>query len=87
MFERLDIPSQPVRLPNDLLRDPHLADVKFFAANFAGETPVQRTLRQASEICIHPVREALLVLSGAALLEDKRLMIDHTETATDKRGF
>ena len=35
IFERLDIPSQPVRLPNDLLHDPHLHDVGFFATNFA----------------------------------------------------
>ena len=35
IFERLDIPSQPVRLPNDLLSDPHLADVGFFTPNFA----------------------------------------------------
>ena len=48
-FERLDIPSQPVRLPNDLLRDPHLGDVGFFTANFASATPVKRTLRQAVE--------------------------------------
>jgi crotonobetainyl-CoA:carnitine CoA-transferase CaiB-like acyl-CoA transferase len=47
VFERLDIPSQPVRLPNDLMHDPHLQDVGFFQTNFAGETPVTRTLRQA----------------------------------------
>ena len=28
-FERLDIPAQPVRLPADLLKDPHLTDVGF----------------------------------------------------------
>jgi crotonobetainyl-CoA:carnitine CoA-transferase CaiB-like acyl-CoA transferase len=50
IFERLDIPSQPVRLPNDLLRDPHLADVEFFTPNFASETPVTRTLRQAVNV-------------------------------------
>ena len=49
-FERLDIPSQPVRLPNDLLRDPHLGDVGFFTANFASATPVKRTLRQAVNV-------------------------------------
>ncbi len=49
-FERLDIPSQPVRLPNDLLRDPHLGDVGFFATNFASATPVKRTLRQAVNV-------------------------------------
>ncbi len=49
-FERLDIPSQPVRLPNDLMRDPHLTDVGFFEPNFSGETPVTRTLRQAVNV-------------------------------------
>ncbi len=49
-FERLDIPSQPVRLPNDLLHDPHLGDVGFFTANFASATPVKRTLRQAVNV-------------------------------------
>jgi crotonobetainyl-CoA:carnitine CoA-transferase CaiB-like acyl-CoA transferase len=46
-FERLDIPSQPVRLPEDLMRDPHLNDVDFFAPNFSQPTPIRRTLRQA----------------------------------------
>ena len=50
IFERLDIPSQPVRLPNDLLKDPHLADVGFFKPNFARATPVMRTLRQAMNV-------------------------------------
>jgi crotonobetainyl-CoA:carnitine CoA-transferase CaiB-like acyl-CoA transferase len=49
-FERLDIPSQPVRLPNDLMQDPHLNDVGFFATNFAGETPMRRSLRQAVNV-------------------------------------
>jgi crotonobetainyl-CoA:carnitine CoA-transferase CaiB-like acyl-CoA transferase len=49
-FERLDIPSQPVRLPADLLRDPHLADVDFFTPNFSQATPVTRTLRQAMNV-------------------------------------
>jgi crotonobetainyl-CoA:carnitine CoA-transferase CaiB-like acyl-CoA transferase len=49
-FERLDIPSQPVRLPEDLIADPHLADVGFFAARFAGDTPVKRALRQAVNV-------------------------------------
>lgn len=50
IFERLDIPSQPVRLPSDLINDPHLNDVGFFKTNFGGETPVMRTLRQAVNV-------------------------------------
>ena len=49
-FERLDIPSQPVRLPNDLIADPHLDDVGFFETHFASATPVRRTLRQAVNV-------------------------------------
>ncbi len=49
-FERLDIPSQPVRLPADLLRDPHLADVDFFTPNFSQATPMMRTLRQPMNV-------------------------------------
>jgi crotonobetainyl-CoA:carnitine CoA-transferase CaiB-like acyl-CoA transferase len=49
-FERLDIPSQPVRLPNELLNDPHLADVGFFEPHFSGQTPVIRSLRQAMNV-------------------------------------
>jgi crotonobetainyl-CoA:carnitine CoA-transferase CaiB-like acyl-CoA transferase len=49
-FERLDIPAQPVRLPADLLKDPHLTDVGFFEPSFAGETPVIRSLRQAVNV-------------------------------------
>jgi crotonobetainyl-CoA:carnitine CoA-transferase CaiB-like acyl-CoA transferase len=49
-FERLDIPSQPVRTPADLLRDPHLNDVGFFKANFVSTTCVSRTLRQAVNV-------------------------------------
>ena len=45
-FERLDVPHAPVRSPQDLLSDPHLDDVGFFACNFSAETPVTRTLRQ-----------------------------------------
>jgi crotonobetainyl-CoA:carnitine CoA-transferase CaiB-like acyl-CoA transferase len=46
-FDRLDIPSQPVRLPNDLMTDPHLNDVDFFKPNFSRPTPIHRALRQA----------------------------------------
>jgi crotonobetainyl-CoA:carnitine CoA-transferase CaiB-like acyl-CoA transferase len=49
-FERLDVPHAPVHAPQDLLGDPHLNDVGFFACNFAGETPVKRTLRQAVNV-------------------------------------
>jgi crotonobetainyl-CoA:carnitine CoA-transferase CaiB-like acyl-CoA transferase len=47
IFERLDLPHAAVRAPQDLLSDPHLDDVGFFACDFAAATPVQRTLRQA----------------------------------------
>jgi crotonobetainyl-CoA:carnitine CoA-transferase CaiB-like acyl-CoA transferase len=49
-FERLDIPHSPVRTPQELLGDKHLADVGFFDCNFSGETPVRRTLRQAVNV-------------------------------------
>jgi len=58
-FKHLDIPSQPVRLPSDLLADPHLADVGFFAPNFAGATPVTRTLRQAVNVEHLPIEPDL----------------------------
>jgi len=50
IFERLDIPHAPVRTPQDLLTDPHLADVGFFQTHFASATPVKRTLRQAINV-------------------------------------
>ena len=50
IFERLDIPHAPVRTPQDLLSDPHLADVGFFDTHFAADTPVRRTLRQAVNV-------------------------------------
>ena len=49
-FERLDVPHSPVRTPQDLMSDPHLADVGFFETRFASETPVKRTLRQAVNV-------------------------------------
>jgi crotonobetainyl-CoA:carnitine CoA-transferase CaiB-like acyl-CoA transferase len=49
-FERLDVPHSPVHTPQDLLADPHLNDVGFFTCNFAGDTPVKRTLRQAVNV-------------------------------------
>jgi DNA-binding NarL/FixJ family response regulator len=39
-----------VRLPQDLLSDPHLTDVGFFEPHFASETPVIRSLRQAVNV-------------------------------------
>jgi crotonobetainyl-CoA:carnitine CoA-transferase CaiB-like acyl-CoA transferase len=50
IFERLDIPHAPVRTPQDLLTDPHLADVGFFDTHFASDTPIRRTLRQAVNV-------------------------------------
>lgn len=47
VFERLDIPSQPVRTPAELLADPHLSDVGLFEPNFATETVAQRSIRMA----------------------------------------
>src|SRR5262245_65386479 len=59
LFKELDIPSQPVRRPGDLLQDPHLADVDFFKPNFAHDTPVTRTLRQAVNFEALPVEPDL----------------------------
>ncbi|HJZ29526.1 MAG TPA: CoA transferase [Hyphomicrobiaceae bacterium] len=59
LFKELDIPCQPVRKPGDLLADPHLADVGFFAPNFAHATPVTRTLRQAVNVEALPVEPDL----------------------------
>jgi crotonobetainyl-CoA:carnitine CoA-transferase CaiB-like acyl-CoA transferase len=50
IFERLDIPHSPLRTPEELLSDPHLNDVDFFACNFSAATPVRRTLRQAVNV-------------------------------------
>ena len=50
MFERLDVPSGAVRKPADLLDDPHLREVGFFAPNFAHATPVKRAMRIAMNV-------------------------------------
>jgi crotonobetainyl-CoA:carnitine CoA-transferase CaiB-like acyl-CoA transferase len=50
VFERLDVPSEPVRKPADLLDDPHLHEVGFFAPNFAQATPVKRAMRLAMNV-------------------------------------
>src|ERR1700730_2483616 len=50
VFERLDVPSSPVRKPAELLQVPHLSDGGFFAANFARDTPVKRALRHAMNV-------------------------------------
>ena len=50
VFERLDIPAQPVRTPDELLRDPHLADVGFFEPDFATGAPVRRSIRLAVNV-------------------------------------
>ena len=80
VFERLDIPAQPVRLPDDLLRDPHLADVGFFEPNFATATPVIRTLRQAvnvEELASEPdLAPPLLGADTAAVLREAGLSED-----------
>ena len=57
VFSRLDVPHSIIASPNDLLADPHLKAVGFFEPNFASETPVIRTLRQAvgfSELAREP---------------------------------
>jgi crotonobetainyl-CoA:carnitine CoA-transferase CaiB-like acyl-CoA transferase len=46
-FSRLDVPHSEVRLPRDLLADPHLAAVGFFTPNFSTPSPMRRSLRQA----------------------------------------
>lgn len=50
VFERLDIPAQPVRTPDALLRDPHLADVGFFTPDFTADSPAKRSIRLALNV-------------------------------------
>jgi crotonobetainyl-CoA:carnitine CoA-transferase CaiB-like acyl-CoA transferase len=45
LFEELDVPCGPVNTLEDLLEDPHLEAVGFFAPNYGGG-PVKRALRQ-----------------------------------------
>lgn len=47
-FERLDVPSAPVRSVTDLLADPHLTAVGMFEPQFSGPTPMQKSLRSAT---------------------------------------
>ncbi len=49
-FERLDIPSQPVRTPQELLQDPHLTDVGMFEPDFSGPSLAKRSLRLAMNV-------------------------------------
>ena len=76
-FERLDIPAQPVRLPADLLKDPHLTDVGFFEPHFDSETPVIRSLRQAVNVEDVPSKSdlapPLLGADTAAILREAGL--------------
>jgi crotonobetainyl-CoA:carnitine CoA-transferase CaiB-like acyl-CoA transferase len=79
-FERLDIPAQPVRLPADLLKDPHLTDVGFFEPRFASETPVIRSLRQAvnvEDVASEPdLAPPMLGADTAAILREAGLSED-----------
>jgi crotonobetainyl-CoA:carnitine CoA-transferase CaiB-like acyl-CoA transferase len=44
-FTRLDVPHSRVNSPGDLLNDPHLDAVDFFAPNFSAASQMQRALR------------------------------------------
>jgi crotonobetainyl-CoA:carnitine CoA-transferase CaiB-like acyl-CoA transferase len=50
IFDKLDIPSQPVRGPAELLDDPHLNDVALFETNFTEPSLVKRSLRMAMNV-------------------------------------
>jgi crotonobetainyl-CoA:carnitine CoA-transferase CaiB-like acyl-CoA transferase len=89
-FERLDIPAQPVRLPADLLKDPHLTDVGFFEPHFADETPVIRSLRQAVNVEDVPTEAdlapPLLGADTAAVLRDAGLSEDEIAAAIPRKA-
>jgi crotonobetainyl-CoA:carnitine CoA-transferase CaiB-like acyl-CoA transferase len=69
-----------VRLPADLLKDPHLTDVGFFEPRFAGETPVIRSLRQAvnvEDVASEPdLAPPMLGADTAAILREAGLSED-----------
>jgi crotonobetainyl-CoA:carnitine CoA-transferase CaiB-like acyl-CoA transferase len=89
-FERLDIPAAPVRLPADLLDDPHLTDVGFFEPRFATDTPVTRTLRQAVNVEDLPVESDLpppmLGADTAAVLREAGLSEEEIAAAVPRKA-
>jgi crotonobetainyl-CoA:carnitine CoA-transferase CaiB-like acyl-CoA transferase len=50
LFHKFDIPHAPVRLPSDLMADPHLKATRFFEPDFAEPSAVKRGLRQAVSV-------------------------------------